>query len=345
MKFIDEVKITVISGKGGPGSVSFRREAMVPRGGPDGGDGGKGGDVIVKVDSRLHSLLDLRFQTTYRAEDGHPGDGRNRSGKNGKDLTLMVPPGTLIKDDSGHVLHDLGEGAELVLLQGGLGGKGNTFYKSSVNQAPTVAQKGMPGQELEIHLELKLLADVGIVGLPNAGKSTLISRISSAKPKIADYPFTTLVPNLGVVRFKDDLSFVVADIPGLIEGAHAGAGLGSQFLRHIERCRVFIHLIDASSMAAKPPLEAYAEIRRELKLHDEQKLGDEGFQPLSDRPEILVLNKIDSSEEVALRAAMDAFKKKGLQVFAVSAATGKNIKELVETVGQRVFVNQLGETT
>lgn len=327
----------MISGKGGAGSVSFRREAMVPRGGPDGGDGGKGGDVIFKVDPRLHSLLDLRFQKTYKAEDGEPGSGRNRSGKNGKDLVLSVPPGTLVKDDDGRVLHDLSEGVEVVLLSGGLGGKGNTFYKSSVNQAPTIAQKGLPGQEREIHLELKLLADVGIVGLPNAGKSTLISRISSAKPKIADYPFTTLVPNLGVVRFAEELSFVVADIPGLIEGASEGAGLGTQFLRHIERCRLFIHLIDASPMASKPALEAYDEIRGELKAHDELKADEEGFQPLGTREEIVVLNKIDSVDEMQLRAIVDGFKKRGLQVLTVSAATGKNIKELVEIVGKRVF--------
>lgn len=337
MKFIDEVSITVISGKGGAGSVSFRREAMVPRGGPDGGDGGKGGDVIFRVDPRLHSLLDLRFQKTYKAEDGEPGSGRNRSGKNGKDLVLNVPPGTLVKDDEGRVLHDLSEGVEVTLLTGGLGGKGNTFYKSSVNQAPTIAQKGLPGQEREIHLELKLLADVGIVGLPNAGKSTLISRISSAKPKIADYPFTTLVPNLGVVRFADELSFVVADIPGLIEGASEGAGLGTQFLRHIERCRLFIHLIDASSMAVKPAFEAYEEIRHELEAHDELKAEEEGFQPLSTREEIIVLNKIDSIDEMQLRATADRFKKKGLRVLSISAATGKNTKELVEVVGKQVF--------
>lgn len=243
MKFIDEVRISVSSGKGGAGSVSFRREAMVPRGGPDGGDGGKGGDVVLRTDTRLHSLLDLRFQKTYKAQDGLPGEAQMRSGKNGENLVITVPPGTLVKDSDGRVLYDLTEHTELVLLPGGLGGKGNTFYKSSVNQAPTVAQKGLAGQTLDIHLELKLLADVGIMGLPNAGKSTLISRISSAKPKIADYPFTTLVPNLGVVRFAEELTFVVADIPGLIEGAHTGAGLGIQFLRHIERCAVFVHLM------------------------------------------------------------------------------------------------------
>lgn len=338
MKFIDEVTLTLISGKGGPGLVSFRREAMVPRGGPDGGDGGDGGDVIFQVDSRLHSLLDLRFQKVYRAQDGEPGKPANCAGSDGEDLVLLVPPGTLVKDEDGHVLHDLAEGDRIVFLEGGLGGKGNPFYKSSVNQAPNVAQKGLPGQEKEVRLELKLLADVGIMGLPNAGKSTLISRISAAKPKIADYPFTTLVPNLGVVRFREDLTFVVADIPGLIAGAHEGAGLGIQFLRHIERCRLLVHLIDASPMSGKSVEESYTEIRRELELYDEQK-DDDGFEPLSTRVEIVVLNKIDSAQEDTLREAMGYFKRKKIPCLAVSAATGKNIKELVDELGKRIFTH------
>ncbi len=337
MKFIDEVTISVSSGKGGAGAVSFRREAMVPRGGPDGGDGGKGGDVVIRTDSRLHSLLDLRFQKAYRAQDGEPGQNRNRSGRDGNDLVITVPPGTLVKDESGRLLYDLTDQSEVLLLKGGLGGKGNTFYKSSVNQAPTVAQKGLAGVEMEIHLELKLLADVGIVGLPNAGKSTRSSSISSAKPKIADYPVTTRGPNLGVVRYAQELSFVVADIPGLIEGASSGAGLGTQFLRHIERCRVFVHLIDASVMASKSPLEAYDEIRSELALYDQAKADEEGFNPLSARPELVVLNKIDSVEEMQLRASVEAFRKRGLDVQMISAATGKNIKELVDALGKRVF--------
>lgn len=337
MKFIDEVRISVSSGKGGAGRVSFRREAMVARGGPDGGDGGKGGDVIFKVDPRLHSLLDLKFQKTYDAQDGEQGGKQMSSGKGGADLILKVPPGTMIKNDAGELLHDLKEGDEFVFLAGGIGGKGNVFYKSSVNQAPGVAQKGMPGQSMDIHLELKLLADAGIVGLPNAGKSTLISRISSAKPKIADYPFTTLVPNLGVVRFAEELTFIVADIPGLIEGAHEGAGLGTQFLRHIERCRLFVHLIDVGPMASKGPWESYTEIRNELEQYDELKKGDEGFAPLATRQEIVVLNKIDSLDESALRAAVDIFRKKKMEVFTISAATGKNTKELVEVLGKRIF--------
>ncbi len=337
MKFIDEVKITVSSGKGGAGKVSFRREALVPRGGPDGGDGGKGGDVIVEADSRLRSLLDLRFQKAYRAEDGLPGEQQMRSGKDGANLVLKIPPGTLIKDNEGRILYDLTEGQVITLLEGGIGGRGNPFYKSSVNQAPTVAQKGMPGKELDIQLELKLLADVAIVGLPNAGKSTLISRISSAKPKIADYPFTTLVPNLGVVRFKEELTFVVADIPGLIEGAHEGHGLGTQFLRHIQRCRFFVHLIDIGPTAVKGPLESYEEIRHELKMYDELKKGEDGFEPLADRPEIIVINKVDSVDETYMRESMDIFRKKDLQVMAISAVTGKNTKELVALLGGRVF--------
>lgn len=317
--------------------VSFRREAMVPRGGPDGGDGGKGGDVILKADSRLHSLLDLKFQKAYRAQDGEPGGRQNKSGSNGQDLVLLLPPGTLVKDEDGQILHDLGEGAEIRFLEGGLGGKGNVFYKTSVNQAPGVAQKGLPGKEIFVHLELKLLADVGIVGLPNAGKSTLISRISSAKPKIADYPFTTLVPNLGVVRFADELTFVVADIPGLIEGAHTGLGLGTQFLRHIERCRTFVHLIDISSTATKPPWESYTEIRKELEMYDEMKKDEDGFVPLATRDEIIVLNKIDSVPPDDLRAAVDIFRRKKFEVHTISAATGKNTKELVELLGKRIF--------
>lgn len=338
MKFIDEVNLTVSSGKGGPGMVSFRREAMVPRGGPDGGDGGKGGDVIIRVDTRLHSLLDLRFLKSYRAQDGEPGSRQMKAGRDGQDLVLTLPPGTVIKDGDGNQLHDLtSETEEFVFLKGGLGGKGNWFYKSSVNQAPAIAQKGLPGEEINIHLELKLLADVGIVGLPNAGKSTLISRISSAKPKIADYPFTTLVPNLGVVRFGEDLSFVVADIPGLIEGAHTGVGLGTQFLRHVQRCRVFVHLIDIATLEDKDPWVAYQEVRHELEMYDQIKKEEDGFLPLSSRPEIIVLNKIDAVDEMTIRTAREALKKQGLSVMEISAAAGKNIKNFVDVLGRRVF--------
>ena len=338
MKFVDEVHISVASGKGGPGSVSFRREAMVPRGGPDGGDGGKGGDVIFKADDRLHSLLDLKFKRTYKAEDGEPGAAANRSGKAGQDLVMKVPPGTVIKNKEGHILYDMAEHQEVVLLKGGLGGKGNTFYKSSINQAPSVAQKGMPGEDLEIFLELKLLADVGIIGLPNAGKSTLISRISAARPKIADYPFTTLVPNLGVVQVGPERTFVVADIPGLIEGAHRGEGLGIQFLRHIERTSLFVHLVDASPMAAKPPMEAYKEIREELRLYDELKEGEEGFQPLSPRTELIVLSKADLLQEEELRKVIQSFREMKLEVMWISAATNKNVQNLVTELAKKLGI-------
>ncbi len=337
MKFVDEIEIVVASGKGGPGSVSFRRETLIPRGGPDGGDGGKGGDVIFVTDEGIHSLLDLRFQRKYKAEDGEKGMGQNRSGADGKDLILKVPKGTLVKDENGHIIVDLAHLNQWTFLKGGIGGKGNTFYKSSVNQAPTVAQKGMPGEEKTISLELKLLADVGLVGLPNAGKSTLISRISAARPKIADYPFTTLVPNLGVVRYGEEQSFVVADIPGIIEGAHKGVGLGTQFLRHIERTKVFVHLIDASNFSGKDPYEAYLEIQGELKAHDEQKFEEEGFFPLLSRPQIVVLNKVDVISESDLKLLQKRFLKEGIETMAISAVAGKNINELVFKLGKKVF--------
>lgn len=338
MKFVDQVTISVASGKGGPGAVSFRKEAMVPRGGPDGGDGGKGGSVVVIVDSRLHSLLDLRFKKSYRAEDGELGSGANCSGKDGKDLEIKVPPGTVVRDaQTREVLCDMAEVERVVLLEGGIGGKGNSFYKSSINQAPSIAQKGMPGKDLQIELELKLLADVGLVGFPNAGKSTFISRISQAKPKVADYPFTTLVPNLGVVRFSDELSFVVADIPGLIAGAHEGTGLGLQFLRHIERTKVFVHLVDATGMMGVSPLQAYKDIRFELEQYDKSRAEDEGFEPLSPRDEIVVLTKIDAVSLEDLENLVHDFSEAGIEVRKASSVTGENINDLVLEMGKKVF--------
>lgn len=338
MKFVDQVTISVASGKGGAGSVSFRKEAMVPRGGPDGGNGGRGGDVIFVADPRLHSLLDLRFQKSYKAQDGEPGAGANRSGKDGAHLELRVPPGTMIRDSlSKEVICDMAETDRFVLLEGGLGGKGNTFYKSSVHQAPTIAQKGLPGKEMSIELELKLLADVGLVGLPNAGKSTFISRISQARPKVADYPFTTLVPNLGVVRFSEELSFVVADIPGLISGAHEGAGLGLQFLRHIERTRVFVHLVDATGSMGVSPLQAYEDIRKELRLYDEGHQEEESFTPLSERQEFVVLTKIDAILPEELIQVEQEFLDRGIQVRKISSVTGENINDLVKEMGKKVF--------
>lgn len=341
MKFVDEVTIEVASGNGGPGKVSFRREKFVPRGGPDGGDGGNGGDVIFRTSNRLHSLLDLRLKRRYRAGDGEAGGTQKRNGKDGEDLILYVPPGTVIKDENGHVVKDLGHDEEFVFLKGGKGGKGNTFYVTSVNQAPGVAQKGLPGEQRVVHLELKLIADVGIIGFPNAGKSTLISHISAAKPKVADYPFTTLVPNLGVVRFGEESNFIVADMPGLIKGAHEGAGLGTRFLKHIERTKFFLHLIDASGLNGRDPLQDFHDINYELEMYDQAHEGQDDFRPLSTRPQIVALNKIDVLQEDQIAKLLQKFKKEGVEVMAISAATGQNLKELVFKMGDLVFNGEI----
>lgn len=341
MRFIDEIEITVSSGKGGPGAVSFRREAMTPRGGPDGGDGGRGGDVIVRVAHNLNSLVDYRVRKKYSAQNGQAGSGANSFGAAGQDLVLLVPPGTVIRGLEGDVLIDMTDVQEHILLKGGRGGKGNAFFKTSVNQAPEHAQPGEAGIELEIKLELKLIADVGIIGFPNAGKSTLISRVSAARPKIADYPFTTLTPNLGVVKVGDYKSFVVADIPGLIKGAHDGAGLGIQFLRHIERTRVFIHLIDVSSFQPMDPIQAYEDIQFELQKYDENSQHKDGFFPLTTRRQIVVFNKIETRSADELDQMKAKFQKKtGIQPDMISAVTGKGVEALIFKVGQIVFDDQ-----
>lgn len=338
MKFVDEVTIEVASGKGGPGCVSFRREIFVPRGGPDGGDGGRGGSVIFKTSTRAHSLLDLKLKTKYHAADGNPGKNQNRSGADGEDLVITVPPGTVIKSLDGHIIKDLGNDEEFIFLEGGLGGKGNPFYKSSVNQAPDVAQKGLPGKKETVKLELKLLADVGIIGFPNAGKSTLISHISSAKPKVADYPFTTLIPNLGVVRWNEESNFVVADMPGLIKDAHKGVGLGTRFLKHIERTKCFVHMIDASGMSNRDPLQDLKDINYELKMYDQQHKGEEDFKPLSKRRQIIALNKADVLTSDQIQEYRELFSKKAnAEVMIISAATGFNLKELIQKMGEMVF--------
>lgn len=324
------------SGNGGPGSVSFRREIYVPRGGPDGGDGGAGGDVVFVTDTRLHSLLDLKFKKKYKAKNGIPGAAQNMTGATGEDLVLKVPPGTVIKDMDGKILKDLTED-RYVFLEGGMGGKGNSFYKGSVNQAPEVAQKGMPGIHAKIRLELKLIADVGIIGFPNAGKSTVISRMSAAKPKVADYPFTTLVPNLGVVRYGDDGSYVVADMPGLIKDAHKGTGLGTRFLKHIERTSCFLHMIDASGMSGREPWQDFEDINKELELYDEQHKDDDQYVPLMGRKQIVGLNKIDVLNEVQIEEIVDEFKERGIEAIALSAATGENVEKLVFKLGDIVF--------
>lgn len=336
--------MVVASGRGGPGCVSFRREAMTPRGGPDGGDGGRGGDVIFRVDPHLNSLIDLHHCKTLQAAHGEPGRGQNMSGKDGESLIIRLPPGTVIKDEDGSILADLAGVDELIFLEGGLGGKGNTFYKSSVNQAPGVAQKGLPGQQRRIHLELKLLADVGIIGFPNAGKSTLISAISAARPKVADYPFTTLVPHLGVVRYGEDKSFVAADIPGLVVGAHQGVGLGTQFLRHIQRTRVFIHLVDLSEMNTRDPIQDYLAINEELrqydKLHEEE---DSFFLSLAGRPQIVALNKVDTVDQKRQNEIRKEFAQLGIQPHFISAATRLNLKELIYAAGKYLFEEKQSE--
>jgi GTP-binding protein len=329
--FIDKAVIEVEAGRGGDGCVSFRREKHVPRGGPDGGDGGDGGSVILIADTHLNTLLDFHYKRRYKAGSGGHGSGSNRKGRNGNSITLRVPVGTLVYDaDTGDLLADLSRpGMRFVAARGGKGGRGNAHFATPTRQTPRFAEKGLPGERRTLRLELKLLADVGIVGMPNAGKSTLISRISAAKPKIADYPFTTLVPNLGVVRYQDQ-SFVVADIPGLIEGAHAGVGLGHQFLRHVERARLLLYLLDVSPFATVPPLEAFETLRRELELYNPD---------LARKPALVALNKIDTlapDERAALDAVRCAIEAHGYEVFPISAYTGEGLEALLARLAQRV---------
>ncbi|MFA5515465.1 MAG: GTPase ObgE [Desulfuromonadales bacterium] len=328
MQFVDEVKIHVKAGDGGRGCLSFRREKFIPLGGPDGGDGGDGGDVYLAVDSGLGTLLDFRYKVHYKAASGAHGRGKNMHGKGGDPVVIRVPPGTLVFDeDTGELLADLTEeNARILLLKGGMGGRGNARFVSSTNRAPRHTQPGLPGEERWLRLELKLLADVGLVGLPNAGKSTLISAVSAARPKIADYPFTTLVPNLGVVRYGGYKTFVVADIPGLIAGASEGHGLGTRFLRHVERTDFFLHLVDLSSMQEGDPLENFDMINRELTRHKAD---------LAQKPQIVVLTKMDVTE-VRERAeeVLPAFNSRGFPVFSISAVTGAGVAELVSHVGR-----------
>jgi GTP-binding protein len=331
VRFIDEAKIYVRSGRGGRGCVSFRREKFVPRGGPDGGDGGNGGDVILVAQRNVSSLLDHRYRQHYIAQNGEHGKGKNQHGKNAPPLIVPVPVGTVVKDFyTGEILGDMvEEGQTLVVARGGRGGRGNARFATSTNQAPRYAEPGEEGEERTLLLELKLLADVGIVGFPNAGKSTLISRISAARPKIADYPFTTIVPNLGVVRYNEGKTFVVADIPGLIKGAHEGAGLGIRFLKHIERTRLLIHLLDLSPLTGRNPIEDYHVLNEELMRYNPSLLKE--------KPQIIVPNKIDITEaRERLKEVRDYFESKNMEVFPISAATGEGIKELIREVGVRL---------
>ena len=326
--FADRAKIYIRSGKGGDGHVSFRRELFVPDGGPDGGDGGNGGDVIFEVDEGLNTLTDYRHKRKYAAQDGQEGGKRNCHGKSGADIVLKVPEGTVIKDaESGKVIADMsGENSRQVILKGGRGGQGNMHYATATMQAPKYAQPGQNAQELWIKLELKVIADVGLVGFPNVGKSTLLSRVTNARPKIANYHFTTLNPNLGVVDLEGGRGFIIADIPGLIEGASEGVGLGHEFLRHIERTRVIIHMVDAASTEGRDPIDDIYKINEELRAYNPE---------IAERPQVIAANKIDAiyaGDEDPVQRIREEFEPKGMKVFAISAVSGKGLKELLYCV-------------
>lgn len=326
--FTDYVKIIAKAGKGGNGAISFRREKYVAAGGPDGGDGGKGGDIYFEVDPNSNTLIDFRFKKKFNAESGNNGEGNNKYGRGGDDLTIKVPIGTIVKDASNNrVLADLShEGQKELVLKGGRGGKGNSHFATSTRQAPRFSQDGENGEEKELILELKLLADVGLIGFPNVGKSTFLGRTTSATPKIADYHFTTLEPNLGVVKTDYGDSFVIADIPGIIEGASEGVGLGLQFLRHIERTRLLLHVIDVSGSEGRNPVDDFEKINSELQRYSEK---------LSKRTQIIIANKIDSMQDEKLFSELEKLaKQKGLEIFKISAVTGEGVLELIKHVSE-----------
>ncbi|MGD2162467.1 MAG: GTPase ObgE [Anaerolineales bacterium] len=317
--FVDEARIFVASGKGGDGAVHFRREKYVPRGGPDGGNGGKGGDIIVYVDPKKSTLSMFRRQRHFRAQDGKSGGGSNKTGRSADDVRIPVPPGTIIRSEGGAIIGDLVQpDQELIVCQGGRGGRGNARYATARNQAPRMAEKGEPGEEKWIELELRLVADVGIIGVPNAGKSTFLAAVTNAKPKIAAYPFTTLAPNLGVVDLDIDVTMVLADIPGLIEGAHEGVGLGFEFLRHIQRTKVLIHLVDGT---APDPVADFSQINTELALFDDR---------LANKPQVVGINKMDLPHvQERLPELKQQFEELGFQIFEVSALAHQGLKELL----------------
>lgn len=331
--FADRARIFIRAGKGGDGHVSFHREKYVPDGGPDGGDGGKGGDVIFVVDEGLNTLTDFRHITKYRAQDGEPGGKRNCHGANGADVVLKVPPGTVIKDsETGKVILDMADKKEpVVLLKGGRGGRGNRNYVTSTMQAPKYAQPGQPAKELIVDLELKCIADVGLVGFPSVGKSTFLARVTNARPKIAEYHFTTLTPNLGVVDLGEHNGFVIADIPGIIEGAAEGVGLGLEFLRHIERTKVIIHIVDAASIDGRDPVNDVKIINEELKKYNKD---------IESRPTVIAANKIDALDEIGYETVIEMlkeeFEKDGVKIFPISAVSGKGISELLWYVNDLV---------
>ena len=328
MKFIDEAIITVQSGKGGRGCVSFRREKFIPRGGPDGGDGGDGGNVVFVASIRKRTLYRFRHQKLLKAQDGRYGLGQCKHGKNGADLIIEMPVGTVVSDaETGEIIKDFtADGESFVIAKGGRGGRGNKRFATSRHQAPRFAQPGEPGQSLALKLELKLLAEVGIIGLPNAGKSTLISRISSARPKVGNYPFTTLTPSLGMVQPQWGEPFAVADIPGLVEGAHSGTGLGIKFLRHIERTRILLHLIDVTTIDPADPLQSYKTINKELALYSEK---------LAAKPQIVVLNKMDMP---AAKEAAELFQAviENQKVILISAITGAGVDRLISELAEAI---------
>jgi GTP-binding protein len=330
MQFIDRSKISVRAGDGGNGKSSFRREKFVPKGGPDGGDGGKGGDVVLEVDENINTLLNFRFNRKFTAENGDDGDRKKQYGRGAADCVIKVPQGTLVKDaETGEILADLTElGQRAIVAKGGRGGRGNAKFKSASRRAPTFAEFGEPGESRELLLELKLLADVGLVGYPSVGKSSLIAAVSSARPEIADYHFTTLVPVLGVVNLGYEKSFVMADIPGLIEGAADGVGLGHDFLRHIERTKLILHIVDAAAVDGRNPVDDFKKINVELKKYGEK---------LSKRPQILVANKIDLSQAKENLPALEKLaEQEGIKFFAISAATHENLDALINYVGKRL---------
>ncbi|RMH61612.1 MAG: GTPase ObgE [Zetaproteobacteria bacterium] len=335
MRFIDEVRIEVRAGHGGAGCVSFRREKYIPKGGPDGGDGGRGGHVILVASRRKNTLQELYLRKRLIAKNGQPGMGSDRHGRNADDIVVEVPLGTIVKDEHGHVLKDLSQdGERYILARGGAGGLGNAHFATSTNRAPRYAQPGEPGEAGIRWLELKLMADVGLAGLPNAGKSTLLARISNARPKIADYPFTTLAPKLGQVFMDDGDGFVVADVPGLIEGAHQGRGLGARFLRHLERTAFLLHVVDASCFEGKSIAAQVREIEREL----------EGYGPgMAGKPRLLVLNKIDLLDADGRRQALAAAREFALPVYAISAVTGEGVQPMLRAVYERLL-HARGET-
>jgi len=331
--FVDRVKIEVRAGKGGNGAVSFRREKFIPKGGPNGGDGGKGGDIIIEADDKIGTLIDLYNHPHQRAKNGESGQGSNKTGKNGEDLIIKVPLGTVVEDmNSSTTSGDLiKNGQRVIVVRGGRGGLGNYRFKSSVRRSPRFAQKGEPGEEKKLCLSLKIIADVGLVGYPNTGKSTLLSRISAAKPKIADYPFTTLSPILGVVSVDETKSFMAADIPGLIEGAHQGTGLGDKFLKHIERTKLILHVIDGSTIKKEDPLCSFRAINKELNNFSEK---------LIKKPQLIAINKCDlPSFEENIDCLKDAFQKEGFKIFTISALTGVGLKTLIYAVSS--FLDEL----